>query len=397
MKKILIPLLLFVYSFGYSQPAPFFYIDTICDNPPAYVQVPVQVMDFTDIASLSFFLDYDTNANNLVYPNTYEVNDALSIGFSVVNPTPGKIGFAWFALMPLTLADQDTVVSFWFIHYQDSCYLNFQDSSGQGSYSNGLIIPSTVSINQQPHDFMTSEGQTAVFDVVTNTQGAIFQWQYSLDSGINWFNIPDNPPFYGVNSSVLIIDSVLVSYDQYQFRAGFLNCNAASSDPAVLSVLPNSSLNGTLTYPNPFNTPLANVSISLAQGGVVKYTSTTDNAGYYLFANVLSGVYDLLYQSPYPWGGVNASDALKIAQHFSGMIQLTNLPLEAADINNNGIVNSLDALLALKRFVGMISTFQPNNDDWLYDATSVNIPYNTSMMLDIRGICTGDVDISNIP
>jgi hypothetical protein len=393
MKKILLLALVLLGKTALPQPAPFLYIDTICHNTPGWVQVPVQFTDFNNVSSLSFYLYYDTVNANLEYSH-YVLDSNFLYGFPIVNATPGTISFAWFSIIPLSLPDEDTILTITFWHLQDTCYLNFDTTPG--SYSNGFVIPSVVSLAQQPQDFTTVEGQTAVFDVVSASPGAMFQWQYSMDNGITWFDIPDSPPFYGVLSSVLIIDSVVVGYDQMQFRAAFLNCGGGFSDPALLTVLPNASFNGSLTYPNAFNTPLDNTVISLIQGGITQYSATTDINGNFSFPYVMPGIYNITYQMSHPWGGGNASDALKIMQHSVGMLQLTGLPLQAADVNESSSINAMDALIVLKRFVGMILSFDPY-PEWKFNATQVNIPANTTMSLNINALCTGDVDVSYIP
>jgi hypothetical protein len=83
-------------------------------------------------------------------------------------------------------------------------------------------------------------------------------------------------------------------------------------------------------------------------------------------------------------------------QHSVGMLQLTGLPLQAADVNESSSINAMDALIVLKRFVGMILSFDPY-PEWKFNATQVNIPANTTMSLNINALCTGDVDVSYIP
>lgn len=395
MKKIIPVVLLLISNLCYSQLTPVFYIDTICDNPPTTVMVAVKVNNFSNQAAASFQLFFDSVNNNMVYNEQYTSNPALVTGLLVVNDLPDRIQAAWFSLNPISIPDGEDFVTLSFQHNQDTCYLNFSDTLVTGLI-NSMIIPEQVTVAQQPQNVMTAEGQTAVFDLVMLTQGALIQWQYSVDGGMNWFDMQEIPPFYGVTSTALVIDSVIMQYDQYMFRARFLNCNGGFSDPAVLTVMPNSSLSGTLTYNNTLNSPLANVIITLEQGGVTQYTAVTDNSGNFLFPFVQNGVYDILYQVPYVWGGVNAVDALMILQHSVGLIPLVGLNHQVADINSNGIINSVDALLALKRFVGMISTYAPT-PDWQFDVNTVTVNPNSSMNAILHALCTGDVDGSYIP
>ena len=100
MKKLILPLLLFIYSFSFAQPVPYFFIDTICDQPPTNVNIPVQIMNFTDINSFSFRIFYDHGNNNLVYQG-YTANSVLNIGTLVVNAIQDQIMVGWFSVIPM--------------------------------------------------------------------------------------------------------------------------------------------------------------------------------------------------------------------------------------------------------------------------------------------------------
>jgi hypothetical protein len=133
----------------------------------------------------------------------------------------------------------------------------------------------------------------------------------------------------------------------------------------------------------------------LKQNGSIVFQTNTDSTGHYLFSNLLVGTYSLEANVTKPWGGVNSVDALLILKHFTGLVSLTGMRLEAADIDISGSVNSTDALLAVKRFVGMISTFPAG--DWKTETFPVTIPGPGSMVQPITAICYGDVDGSGHP
>lgn len=69
------------------------------------------------------------------------------------------------------------------------------------------------------------------------------------------------------------------------------------------------------------------------------------------------------YYAPYVLGDVNndgaidSEDALKALKHFVGMETLSGTQVLAADVNKDSTVDSSDALLILKLFVGDISSF----------------------------------------
>jgi hypothetical protein len=94
-------------------------------------------------------------------------------------------------------------------------------------------------------------------------------------------------------------------------------------------------------------------------------------------------------------GGFNSTDALLAMKHFTGLIVLTGLKLNAADADGNGMVNSMDALMISKRAVSLLSSFPTG--DWKFQKVPVNYTGSSSIIVDLKGICTGDVNGSYFP
>ncbi|MCX6269721.1 MAG: T9SS type A sorting domain-containing protein, partial [Bacteroidetes bacterium] len=153
---------------------------------------------------------------------------------------------------------------------------------------------------------------------------------------------------------------------------------------------------GTLTYDGNSSFLLDNVTVELinAQNEVV-VTTTTNLAGEYEFLNIEKGSYTLHASSNATWGGGNGTDAQLIIYHFVGREYLTGLPLLAADVNGDGAVNSLDALLVMKRFVELISGFAAG--DWVFETVAFTHLYGGDYQYDFHGICYGDVNKSFVP
>ncbi|MCX6272721.1 MAG: dockerin type I domain-containing protein [Bacteroidetes bacterium] len=122
---------------------------------------------------------------------------------------------------------------------------------------------------------------------------------------------------------------------------------------------------------------------------------TVDSNGNYSFTNVLPGLYYLMVTTEKVWGGGNSTDALLVLKHFVGMQPLTGLKLAAADANSDGIVNSVDALMIVERFIWAISVFP--GSDWVSEQPLVIIPATTFAPVDIKVLCRGDVNGSYIP
>lgn len=158
---------------------------------------------------------------------------------------------------------------------------------------------------------------------------------------------------------------------------------------------PSYQISGVLQYDNNALTPIVNSQVRLlGTGGLVLASATTNSAGQYTLTNIAPGSYTLTAQSNRPWGGVSASDALQISRHFSNLFNLNGLRLGAADVNATNSINTGDALLATRRYSGNISSFTAG--DWRFESVPVNIS-SSSVNLNLKGICYGDVNGSFLP
>jgi hypothetical protein len=86
------------------------------------------------------------------------------------------------------------------------------------------------------------------------------------------------------------------------------------------------------------------------------------------------------------WGNVNSTDALGVLKHSVMLSMLTGLRKLCADVNGDNNVNSIDALLIMKRFVGMINSFP--SGDWIHEPVIINS--DTTVTIRMRAI--GDIN-----
>lgn len=155
------------------------------------------------------------------------------------------------------------------------------------------------------------------------------------------------------------------------------------------------TITGTVTYDNSVSTKLAGVKVFLLDSSShVVDSAFSDVGGGYEFFNVANGSYMLETAYSYPWGGVNSTDALAIMQHFTGIYNLTGLRLEAADVDISNYINSVDALYVAQRFVLLINSFPAG--DWVFEKPTVTVN-GSPVVMDIKGLCVGDVDGSYVP
>jgi hypothetical protein len=152
---------------------------------------------------------------------------------------------------------------------------------------------------------------------------------------------------------------------------------------------------GFLRYDNTSLTPLNNSTVQLgnAQATPIR-TALTSSTGAYELNQFPDGAYVVTATTAKPWGGVNATDALRVRQHFTGSTPLQGLRLKGADVNATSSINSADALLITRRFSNLVTSF--NVGDWCFDAVTVQANGQVQN-LDLKGLAFGDVNGSYIP
>jgi len=152
------------------------------------------------------------------------------------------------------------------------------------------------------------------------------------------------------------------------------------------------SLEGTLRYLNTAAEPLGNVPINLMQGNTLIKTTITNDTGFYYFDKIIPGNYAIQINPAIPWGGVNSTDALIALKHFVGMGVLSGLKKTAGDVNLSGQVNSLDAFYIQKRFMNQINSFPA--PDWIFENPPFTVSAFATETHDIHCLCAGDVNAS---
>ena len=156
------------------------------------------------------------------------------------------------------------------------------------------------------------------------------------------------------------------------------------------------NLSGTIVYDNSAQAPLSNCVVRLvnAQGASVM-SATTNSAGQYQFTQAPSGTYTLQTTTNRTWGGVNSTDALNVARHFSNTQLLSGIRINAADVNASNSINATDALQISRRTVSQISSFTAGN--WHFQSPTVTLSGGVLQQGAIKGICIGDVNGSFNP
>ncbi len=252
--------------------------------------------------------------------------------------------------------------------------------------------------------------------VVANKNASInqgFQWNYdeSIDQLlISWakpnisgpaINLVAGTKLFDIRIQYVNGDSDIdfVGEDNYiyndvfpfsQFNLNWVNGNISQQRYTI---------SGKLKYANPTGAvrPITNSSVHLktADGLTILQTVSTDGNGDYIIEGVLPGEYVVTGSTTKPWGGFNSFDDIRFRNHIGGTQPLTGLPLLAADVDNSGFVNSFDGI-RIKNRISSGSIVGWNRPEWNFENHLIVIT-NNNISIDIKGICTGDLNTSYNP
>ncbi|MCX6271876.1 MAG: T9SS type A sorting domain-containing protein [Bacteroidetes bacterium] len=169
------------------------------------------------------------------------------------------------------------------------------------------------------------------------------------------------------------------------------------SDQVNIGVDMSRNIFGYVNYDNQALTPMNNCKIMVKNSlGTVIDSTLTGSDGYYSFTNLPDGNFTLRGSTDKPFGGVNSTDALLILKNFVGMQHLEEINILACDVEIpwGPAINAIDALAVAKRFTGQISSFSVG--DWYFEHPAISIP-TAIAQYDIRVLCSGDANSSYIP
>lgn len=166
---------------------------------------------------------------------------------------------------------------------------------------------------------------------------------------------------------------------------------------AISAVIGNAALpiTGMVNYDNVANTPMSNTEVMLYQQQTMLLQTTTDAAGMFDFGTVDPGSYTIRAMTNKAWGGVNSTDALAIARHFTGAAPLAGIRLDGADVNASLTVNATDALQVARRFTNQINSFGLGN--WVFKADTVSHTNTQPSTVNVKALAVGDVNGSYNP
>jgi hypothetical protein len=388
------------------------WVDTVSNCIDSILIVRIHVKNFIHVGSISLTLLYDDNV--LAYDGFQNVNTNLAnydlYNFPSSPGYPAQVLLINYASGDITIPDGQDLLELRFIYLGDSTILHWDTTTpGSCEYTdpNFLAIPSTFkdgkALKSVPHILTQPQNTT----VLSNTNTKLFVgvstqhyhsslWQLSTDAGLNWNNLSNSSTYSGVNTDTLHFSLVPLAYNTNRYRCLVTVCDeTATSTVAILTVSESASIQGFLTYHNTQQSPISNTTMILKKNGSVIAQTLSASNGNYSFIGLGPGQYSIIVQCTKPWGGVNAIDAQMTIKHFTGLITLTGIYFTAGDVDGTHNINSIDGLQIARRYVGLINTFSVGN--WTFDPASVTITTGGINTLNITGLCTGDINASNVP
>jgi hypothetical protein len=285
--------------------------------------------------------------------------------------------------------------NYWW-YYGSVIYVNFPAGAQSGDISvhgqNGCGIAASSSFHVDVRELPSVDaGQDVIIDYSADT---------TLTAVVTGGNEPYSyswSPWYYCNNTA-IANPLVTPPSTTTFTVNvsdLYGCTATDNVTVYVGGPPGSDIAGIMTYDNGVGTIMNNSTVYLKQGNTIISQTTTDAGGTYSFTGVPAGYYTITGTSSKTWGGVNATDALMILKHFAQVQLLTGLKITGANVNGDPAVNSIDALLVAKRFVGTINSFVIG--DWVSESPYFYANVIGNIAMNFKVLCNGDADGSYIP
>ena len=269
-----------------------------------------------------------------------------------------------------------------------------------------LVDPTTVG-GTVSGDTLVCYGSHVSALTLSGHTGTVQKWQYSTN-GSSWIDMDSQTA-----TTYTAVNLLADTWYRAVVKSG--TCLVENSASHKISVFTNYKISGYVKYENNPHTPLNGLKVTLRKNGVVQGAPVTTSAtGYYEFAGLVNGTFNIQVTSADPsglwqtWGGVNNTDYLLTAKHAAGTSFLSDTPpviRVAASVKLPLIlINTVDAD-AIKK----ASTFgwgSPSYFDipkWVFSGVNQANRIDTfaltcaNVTRDIRALCAGDVNGSYVP
>ncbi len=255
-------------------------------------------------------------------------------------------------------------------------FLSVIDNSGCASAFADTVI---ITVNSKP---VVNAGNDTVVDLGTSV---------TLNGSISGGTYPYAIQWYPANqmSANNILNPVLTPTYSTSYSLSVTDANNCIANDYV-SVTLKYTISGKVVYNNSSQTPMPAVKVYLeTSSNVIKDSVLTDALGNFDFSKVDASTVFVYAKPTTIFGGVNSTDALGIRRHIVNFAPLSGVNLNAADVNKSSTVSSADALLVLRRTIGLISSF--TSGDWTSEKLQLYVSSNLQNRI-VKVLCMGDVN-----
>jgi len=266
----------------------------------------------------------------------------------------------------------------------DSCIISYSANYGLNLNNSTIQLKRTQIIeNNSSGIYINGSGSPVIGNTANNKCELFRNGTYDVYNNTG-NNINARYNFWNSTDSAFIAHRI---YDYYD-NAGkgivyFYPFSLFGTNP-----LDTFSLSGNIRYKNADSTILDNITVYANYiDGNPQDSTDTDVNGDYLYTALTNGFYSFSMVTSKPWGGVNATHALAIMQHFAHINLLSGLYKKVADVNGSNTINGTDALFVMKRYTQIINSFPVG--DWLLENDTILIDHDT--VRDFRALVYGDV------
>ena len=198
--------------------------------PGNMVTFPVEVTNFYNVQSAVLTLTYDNSV--LDFNALVNTHPAIAAGSLTATEAGGTLTIQWNGASPLwpgnaTLFDLEfqylggsTGIAFDTTTVGGSAYYNATMQALPAAFSGAQMDPASQApvITSQPMDLTVMETVPASFSVATSVTGVSYQWEMSIDAGLNWLSLSNGAVYNGVNTATLEVLSPTLAMDGYQYR-----------------------------------------------------------------------------------------------------------------------------------------------------------------------------------
>lgn len=214
--------------------------------------------------------------------------------------------------------------------YRYRCDISTPCTPGTSSNVVTLTVNLLPKISMHPNNATICPTANTIFDVTASGTSLNYQWQ--VNDGSGWVNIPGTPTYSGSNSAVLSVVNATKSMNNYQYR-----CIVGGSCPSTTSNV------ATLTVLNTVDILSHTLTDTACEGSTTKLKATVAGVGLYYQWQIkdASGNYaDILNIPPYSGANTDILTIANIPATLDGAIyrckayetSVCNLPYYTADI-----------------------------------------------------------------